>query len=103
MYRRTPTIFSSTATNTQGLLEGRTKLAIFGPRAIFEVHPRAKNVESGKENHYTHRSIPKYARNTKKADINYFGCTQGHLEGRTKLAIFRSPGLFLRCSPWLKI
>ena len=55
-------------TNTQGLLKGCTKLAIFGPGAIFEVHPRAKNVESGKGNHYTHRSIPKYARNTKKAD-----------------------------------
>ena len=64
------------------------------------MHPRAKNVESGKENHYTHICIPKYARNTKKADINYFGCTQGHLEGHAKLAIL---GGFFMISPYFGV
>ena len=60
----------------------------------------AKNLESGQENHYTHRSIPKYARNTKKADINYFGCTQGHLEGHVKLAILAG---FFMISPYFGV
>ena len=73
------------------------------PGAIFEVLPRAKNWKLCQEKTYTHRPIPKYARNTGKPCKNYFGCTQAHLKCRTKLAIFGPPGLYLRSSPGPKI
>ena len=43
---------------------------------------------------YPYRIIPKDARSTKKPDINDFARTQGHPEGRTKLAIVGPQGYF---------
>ena len=68
------------------------QISHFDPGANFEGLPRAKKSKLCQENKYTHRTIPKDARNTKKPDINEFGCTQGHPEGRTKLAILGPRG-----------
>ena len=69
-----------------------TPQLILGPKANFEVLPRAKNSKLCQEITYTHRTIPKDARSTKKPDINDFACTQRHPEGRTKLAILGTRG-----------
>ena len=58
--------------------------------------PRAKTWKLSQENTYIHRPIPKYARNTEKSYINYFGCTQAHFDGRTKIAKSRTLTLIFR-------